>query len=59
MTTHKYGWVPWGMGGYFTIPYAYLSDSNLADDFWTVRMVAKTAAQLAEEKAATAAAGKH
>ncbi|MBV9653732.1 MAG: C1 family peptidase [Acetobacteraceae bacterium] len=29
----------WGMGGYFTIPYAYLTDSNLADDFWTMRMV--------------------
>ena len=30
----------WGMAGYFTIPYAYLTDSNLADDFWTVRLVA-------------------
>ena len=50
----------WGMGGYFSIPYAYLTDSNLADDFWTVRLVAKTAAQLAAEKAATvAAAGKN
>ncbi len=29
----------WGMGGYFTIPYAYLTDSNLADDFWTIRLV--------------------
>ena len=27
----------WGMKGYFTIPYAYLTDSNLADDFWTIR----------------------
>ena len=53
-------WGPgWGMGGYFTIPYAYLTDSNLADDFWTVRLVAKTAAQLAAEKAATVAAGKN
>jgi C1A family cysteine protease len=49
-------WGPnWGMGGYFTIPYAYLTDSNLADDFWTVRLVAKTAAQLAAEKASAAA----
>lgn len=49
-------WGPgWGMAGYFTIPYAYLTDANLADDFWTVRMVAKTAAQLAAEKAAAAA----
>jgi C1A family cysteine protease len=29
----------WGMAGYFTMPYAYLIDSNLADDFWTVRMI--------------------
>jgi C1A family cysteine protease len=28
----------WGMKGYFTIPYAYLTDSNLADDFWTIRI---------------------
>jgi C1A family cysteine protease len=29
----------WGMNGYFTIPYAYLTQSNLSDDFWTVRIV--------------------
>lgn len=29
----------WGMKGYFTLPYAYLSDANLASDFWTVRVV--------------------
>lgn len=29
----------WGMGGYFTIPYAYLTDSDLADDFWVIRVV--------------------
>jgi len=29
----------WGMAGYFTIPYAYLTDSNLADDFWTIKQV--------------------
>jgi len=29
----------WGMRGYFTMPYEYLSDSNLADDFWTIRVV--------------------
>jgi C1A family cysteine protease len=29
----------WGMQGYFTLPYAYLTDSNLADDFWTIRIV--------------------
>jgi C1A family cysteine protease len=27
----------WGMKGYFTIPYAYLADRNLSDDFWTIR----------------------
>jgi C1A family cysteine protease len=31
----------WGMKGYFTMPYAYLTDSNLADDLWTIRLVAK------------------
>jgi len=30
----------WGMGGYFTLPYAYLTDDNLAADFWTIRIVA-------------------
>jgi C1A family cysteine protease len=30
----------WGMKGYFTIPYAYLTDSNLCDDLWMIRMVA-------------------
>jgi C1A family cysteine protease len=52
-------WGPsWGMNGYFTLPYAYLTDSNLADDFWTIRLVAKAAAQLAAEQltAATAVA---
>jgi C1A family cysteine protease len=29
----------WGMAGYFTLPYAYLSDENLASDFWTIRIV--------------------
>ncbi len=29
----------WGMKGFFTMPYAYLTDSNLADDFWTIRLV--------------------
>jgi C1A family cysteine protease len=27
----------WGMKGYFTIPYDYVADDNLADDFWTLR----------------------
>jgi C1A family cysteine protease len=29
----------WGMKGYFTLPYAYLTDENLASDFWTIRIV--------------------
>ena len=29
----------WGMKGYFTMPYEYLSDRNLADDFWTIRTI--------------------
>ena len=29
----------WGMKGYFTLPYAYVTDDNLASDFWTVRIV--------------------
>jgi len=28
----------WGMAGYFTVPYGYLTDSHLASDFWTIRM---------------------
>lgn len=31
----------WGIGGYFTMPYAYLTDNNLADDFWTVEVIAR------------------
>ena len=27
----------WGMQGYFTIPYDYLGNRNLSDDFWTIR----------------------
>ncbi|HEY3699214.1 MAG TPA: C1 family peptidase [Spongiibacteraceae bacterium] len=29
----------WGKKGYFTLPYSYLIDSNLAADFWTLRIV--------------------
>jgi len=28
-----------GMQGYFTLPYAYLTDSNLCDDLWTIRLI--------------------
>jgi C1A family cysteine protease len=29
----------WGMKGYFTMPYQYLLETNLSDDFWTIRLV--------------------
>jgi C1A family cysteine protease len=29
----------WGMSGYFTLPFAYLTDRGLASDFWTIRLV--------------------
>ncbi len=29
----------WGMAGYFTMPYAYLTQASLASDFWTIRLV--------------------
>jgi len=29
----------WGMQGYFTMPYLYATDAQLASDFWTVRLV--------------------
>jgi C1A family cysteine protease len=29
----------WGQAGYFTMPFAYLEDRNLSDDFWTIRRV--------------------
>jgi C1A family cysteine protease len=33
-------WGPgWGIKGYFTIPYAYVTAANLASDFWTIKMV--------------------
>ncbi|HEX9366048.1 MAG TPA: C1 family peptidase [Vicinamibacterales bacterium] len=30
----------WGLRGYCTMPYEYLLDGGLSDDFWTIRMVA-------------------
>jgi GH25 family lysozyme M1 (1,4-beta-N-acetylmuramidase) len=33
-------WGPlWGAAGYFYMPYAYLLDDDLANDFWTIRVV--------------------
>lgn len=28
----------WGDGGHFYIPYTYLTNANLADDFWTIEL---------------------
>ena len=28
-----------GLKGYYTMPYEYLLNSNLADDFWAIRMI--------------------
>jgi C1A family cysteine protease len=30
----------WGQNGYFTMPYAYLTDDNLAADIWEIKLVA-------------------
>ena len=30
----------WGMDGYFTLPYTYLTERNLASDFWAIVKVA-------------------
>lgn len=32
----------WGIKGYFTIPYTYLTTTDLADDFWTIRILKET-----------------
>ena len=33
-------WGPeWGKQGYFTLPYEYLTEPGLSDDFWTIRSV--------------------
>jgi C1A family cysteine protease len=30
----------WGIKGYFKMPYAFISDTDLADDFWTGKFIA-------------------
>jgi len=29
----------WGQNGYFTIPFEYLTNAELANDFWSIRLV--------------------
>ncbi len=29
----------WGMQGYFTMPYDYLLNENLSDDYWSIRFL--------------------
>jgi C1A family cysteine protease len=42
-------WGPdWGLQGYFTLPYQYLLEPNLSDDFWTIRLVQAPAAKPAK-----------
>lgn len=33
----------WGKAGYFTLPYAYLTDDQLSSDFWTLKKVTEAA----------------
>ena len=48
----------WGLKGYFWMPYAYISDSKLASDFWTIRGVTGTAAGKTVGKVAKAKAAR-
>lgn len=32
----------WGDSGYFHMPYAYIRNSNLADDFWMIELLSKS-----------------
>ena len=41
----------WRMDGYFTLPYQYLLEPNLSDDFWTVRLVASPGKKPSPKKA--------
>ena len=38
--TVRNSWGPdWGLAGYFTMPYDFLTNPSLASDFWTIRQV--------------------
>ena len=40
----------WGMKGYFSMPYDYLLEENLSDDFWTIRLVELAKLKLRRKK---------
>ncbi len=40
----------WGQSGYFTMPYAYLADRDLSDDFWTIRQFAARTSSVKPKK---------
>ncbi len=44
----------WGLKGYFTMPYKYLDNRDLSDDFWTIR---RGELMVSAEKTARKAAG--
>jgi C1A family cysteine protease len=41
----------WGDGGYCYMPYAYITNKDLCDDFWTIRLVSASTAARARKKA--------
>jgi C1A family cysteine protease len=41
----------WGDAGYCYMPYAYITDKKLSDDFWTIRLVSASTAARARKKA--------
>jgi C1A family cysteine protease len=43
--------VAWGDKGYFYMPYDYVTDNKLCDDFWTVRLVSAATAARAKRQA--------
>lgn len=43
--------VGWGDKGYFYMPYDYITDNKLCDDFWTVRLVSAADAARARARA--------